>query len=127
MNTIEQFCRKHFNEPVVAARNSLGRIIGYAENDIDCYLIIKLDSGNIYWHSAVGGYVTLEGLKNQNIIKSNYTDEIWDDYYRIDYSLELNGCTKETDFLKITESGVVRNTLVCETKVLGAEPSSSDQ
>lgn len=104
MHPIEKMCRDHFNEPVLALLET-GRLIGFAEDDHDYYLIIrypKYPDGRISYHSAVGGYVFLGCLRGQDAIRSKHTDETWDDYYRIDSVLTLNGCPPAEEFIRET-------------------------
>jgi len=96
MNEIEKMCRDHFNQPVLMMDKTV-RLIGYAEDEMDCYLIVKDCQLGEYWHTAVGGYIFLDKLKEQNLVVAS-TGENWDDFYRIDNFLELNGASKEKDF-----------------------------
>jgi hypothetical protein len=95
---IRQMCLDHFNEPIITGPNEISRLIGYAEDDIDCYLIIK-NSRGIIWHTAVGGYIFLDKLKDQDIVVAK-NGEHWDDFTRLDSWLELNGCLKEETFIE---------------------------
>ncbi len=87
----------HFNEPMLSGFD-LMRVIGYGEDDRDCYLILKGRNGNIVWTTCVGGYVFLNCLKGQDKIIST-EGEVWDDFYRIDQLLSYNGAPKEEDFI----------------------------
>lgn len=93
--------RARFNQPVLTDF-SIGRIVGYAEDSCDCYIIIQYTRPTPYrervYHTMVGGYYWLDRLKGQNLVISNSGEE-WDDYYRIDNMLELNGAPKEKEFL----------------------------
>jgi hypothetical protein len=100
MNHIEEMCREHFNEPVLLGSN-LGRLIGFAEDDHDYYLIIRYPDypdGRISYHTAVGGYIFLNQLKFQDCVVST-TGEVWSDYTRMDSLLALNGSPKEEEFI----------------------------
>jgi hypothetical protein len=100
MNEIEKMCREHFNEPVLLGFE-LGRLIGFAEDDHDYYLIIrypKYPDGRLSYHTAVGGYIFLDRLKFQNCVVST-GEEVWSDYTRMDSLLTLNGAPKEPEFL----------------------------
>lgn len=99
---------EHFNEPVITGFE-IARVVGYGEDQHDCYLILKFlpeqwgAEPEYRWHTCVGGYYFLDRLRGQGYVKST-TGEDWDDFYRINNSLELNGCTKEPEFiLKIEE------------------------
>jgi hypothetical protein len=104
-NILEEF-KKHFNEPVLT-HNGVARLIGYGEDDHDCYLLLRYSIGYPYntdvngyvWHTAVGGYYWLNRLKDQNLVISRENHEHWDDLYRLDNMLELNGAPKEKEFL----------------------------
>lgn len=98
MNKFEQIARDHFNQPVLCSFE-LVRLIGYAEDDRDCYFIMKQRGGTTFWQTCVGGYIFLERLKDQDAVLST-GGEHWDDYYRADNLLELNGATKEKEFVK---------------------------
>jgi len=90
-------CEKHFNEPVLVDTEVV-RLIGYAEDKHDAYLIMKKADGSVYWHSAVGGYIFLDCLKSQGYVIST-EGEPWDDFYRLDCQLEFSSCPKEKEFL----------------------------
>lgn len=90
---------KHFNEPILMGL-TIGRCIGYAEDDEDCYLIVRDRFGVAVRHTFVGGFTYLDCLKGKHIIISKESGEEWDDYYRIDKLLELNGCPKENTFIR---------------------------
>lgn len=97
---LEQMCRDHFNEPVITMFD-VGRLVGYAEDDSDCYLIVNYPNGadrRTVWHTCVGGYTFLDRLKGQHLVIS-YKGDRWDDFYRIDSVLELNGCPKVPEFI----------------------------
>lgn len=101
MNDIEQMCRDHFNEPVLMMFE-LARLIGYAEDESDCYLIVKYPDRGVVWHSAVGGYTFLDRLKGQGFVVPTYPEfegEGWDDLIRLDNMLALNGVPKEKEFI----------------------------
>jgi hypothetical protein len=88
---------KHFNEPVLTVRG-LGRVIGYGEDEYNCYLIVQYSGGRSVWHTAVGGYFWLTRLRGQDQVTS--TDgKIWDDFTRLSDILELNGAPKQEKFL----------------------------
>lgn len=113
-NLLEE-ARKHFNEPVLISFR-LARVIGYAEDDEDCYLIYQspydgtatIDGkGPVAWCTFVGGYTWLTSLKEQGITIPNhpsYPGEIWTDYSRLDSSLALNGCPKADQFLIVKKT-----------------------
>jgi hypothetical protein len=94
--------RSRFNQPVLTS-DGVGRIVGYSEDSCDCYIIIQYPRPGVrmnsrIYHTMVGGYYWLDRLKGQNLVIS-YNGEEWDDYYRIDNMLELNGAPKEKEFL----------------------------
>src|SRR5690242_1283006 len=92
----------HFNEPVLIGFN-VCRIIGYAEDESDCYLIVQHSrdgtpthdgNGRISWCTFVGGYTYLTCLKTERQIVPKhpaFEGEVWSDYSRLDSLLELNG------------------------------------
>lgn len=101
MNDIQQMCLDHFNEPVLLSFE-LARLIGYAEDADDCYLIVKYPRKGVVWHTAVGGYIFLDKLKGQGAVVlscPSYEGEVWDDFYRLDNLLEITGVTKEKEFI----------------------------
>jgi len=89
----------HFNEPAIVGF-MLCRLIGYGETGIDCYFIFKKPRGEVFWNTCVGGYTWLNQLKGQNYVKST-SGEDWDDFFRLDNSLALNGCPKEKEFMLV--------------------------
>lgn len=84
---------EHFNEPMLAGFD-LVRCIGYGEDDSDCYVIYRRPGGEVIWHTMVGGYTFLSRLKGQGYARST-SGEDWDDLFRLDHMLALNGCPKE--------------------------------
>ena len=97
MNTIEEEFRAHLNDPVLIGFE-VGRAVGYAEDADDCYLIVHYPRRGIVWHTAVGGYIFLDGLKGQNPYDVAGV-EVHDDYTRIDSMLSINGCEKVPEFI----------------------------
>lgn len=90
-------CAKHFNEPVLIGLD-VCRLIGYAEDDFDAYLICRRPGGKLLYMTCVGGYIFLNPLKNKGYTKSA-TGEEWDDFSRLDNLLTLNDCPKEESFI----------------------------
>lgn len=105
---LEEECRAHFNEPILC-NGQLVRLIGYGEDDSDCYLIVHCPSTNgtpagIFWQTGVGGYIYLDRLKGQcEVIVSN--SEIWDDFTRLENELKLMGVPKAEEFLFKKQAG----------------------
>lgn len=98
--------KKHFNEPVIIGFN-LCRIIGYAEDDEDCYLIYKHPIKGSRWCTLVGGYTYLDSLKDQGVTIPSYPSfpgERWTDFSRLDGMLELNGAPKEKNFIVVMKT-----------------------
>jgi hypothetical protein len=101
MDALRKEVENHFNEPVLVM-SSLGRVVGYAEDDEDCYMIVRYPNPKAhsqYYVSMVGGYTYLDRLNGQNYAASPHTGEEWDDFSRLSTWLELNGCPKEEKFL----------------------------
>ena len=99
-NNLLEEAKKHFNEPILIGFD-LGRCVGYAEDNEDCYLIIRYPRPHheiLSWHTFVGGYTYLDILKGQECCKSS-TGEDWNDFTRLDSLLELNGAPKEKEFI----------------------------
>lgn len=95
---LEKMCRAHFNEPVLL-NFEVGRLVGYAEDDHDCYLIINYPNPvRTVYHTCVGGYHWLDRLRGQHLVISR-DGERWDDYYRVDHALELNGAPRVENFI----------------------------
>jgi hypothetical protein len=44
----------HFNEPIISFEEVV-RLIGYAEDERDCYFITQRMHGEIRWNTCVGG------------------------------------------------------------------------
>lgn len=92
MNHLKAEVLSHFNEPVLCGFE-LGRIIGYGEDEMDCYMIVQFRGGKIIWNTMVGGYYYLDKLKEQGKVIST-EGELWNDFTRLDNILELNGAPK---------------------------------
>ena len=77
----------HFNEPVIC-NGRLARLVGYAEDEWDCYYIVE----SLYYHlpkwyqTCVGGYTFLDVLKGHNSVVS-VAGDIWDDIFRLQSDL----------------------------------------
>lgn len=95
---LEEF-RAHFNEPILLS-DRVARLIGFGEDDQDFYLICDYPGGKRVWHTAVGGYTFLDRLKGQGFVLSTSGDE-WDDLFRLDQMLSLNGAPKAATFLEV--------------------------
>lgn len=97
--TIEERCRRHFNEPVIAM-SEVCRCVGYAEDDHDCYYVLRSTKGRHpqFWHTAAGGIIWLDRLRGQNHVRSS-TGEDWDDLTRLDSWLALNGAPRAETFI----------------------------
>lgn len=91
----------HFNEPMLSF-GVLSRCVGYGEDDMDAYVLVKQRDGKIIWNTLVGGYTFLNLLNEQNKIIST-EGELWTDLSRLDNELERNGCPKEKEFILIDE------------------------
>jgi len=107
MNKIYNMCVSHYNEPVLM-EGQVARLVGYAEDDDDYYLLVKYPFGSRYkerntWHTAVGGYIFLDKLKGQKEVVAT-TGDIWDDFTRLDSLLELNGAPKTNFFAMVSNS-----------------------
>jgi hypothetical protein len=91
-----------FNQVVLDGGGILCRVIGYSEDKYDCYVTCLHmapygEQGKIIHHSYVGGVTSLCRLKGQGYVLA-YNGEEWDDYYRLDQLLELNGAPKQKEF-----------------------------
>lgn len=89
--------KRHFNEPVLMSFD-LARVIGYGEDDEDCYIIVLYPRRGIGRCTMVGGYTFLDRLKGQNHVRST-SGEDWDDFTRLDTLLQLNGALRAEEFL----------------------------
>jgi hypothetical protein len=87
-----QEAKTHFNEPILVVFD-LCRCVGYAEDDADCYLVVRHPRRGLIWHTFVGGYTYLDALKGRNPAGE------WDDLTRLDSLLALNGAPKEPEFI----------------------------
>jgi hypothetical protein len=94
---------QHFNEPMLSSF-SVVRCIGYAEDEKDCYIIVRYPriENSVVWLTCVGGYMFLDRLKGQQEIRNAGEDrnETWDDFWRLDHWLGLNGAPQEPMFLE---------------------------
>ncbi len=105
--SIEDEFRSHFNEPVLIYHEinaPLGRVIGYAEDEMDCYLVVSHIRNphapdakpDIRWHTAVGGYIFLKPLDVPEPVGD------WTDYKRIDGHLTIAGVPPAEEWISIT-------------------------
>jgi len=113
MQKLYDEAKKHFNEPVLVGFD-LGRVVGYAEDDEDCYLIVVMPRRGRIKVSFVGGFTFLDCLRGRHEIQSLYTPEIWDDYYRVDRDLELNGAPAEKVFIEEVQEYLTDEQLLAE-------------
>lgn len=81
---------KQFNDIIISPSHDIVRIIGYAEDTYDRYIIVRDSNGKDYWMSMAILYFP---LKNKI-----------DDYDILDKSLDLNKCKKSQYFIFIDES-----------------------
>jgi len=96
---LEQMCRDHFNEPVLVGLE-VARLVGYAEDEHDCYLILNYPRpARTVYHTCVGGYHWLDRLRGQHLVISR-DGERWDDFYRIDSTLTMGGAPKAEEFIR---------------------------
>lgn len=108
-------CLDHFNEPVLMMFE-LARLIGFGDDGDDYYLIVKYPkhpSGKIVWHTAVGGYIFLDKLKDQRLTVPSHPTfygEIWSDLSRLDNMLTLNGVPREEKFIVEVKTGGLYDT-----------------
>lgn len=101
-DTIREMCERHFNEPIIC-ESEVVRLIGYGQTARDCYLIcsrMRSQGGYsaVFWHTAVGGYMFLDLLKDQGRVTSTEGKK-WNDFTRIDSLLALNGAPRVDDFI----------------------------
>jgi hypothetical protein len=98
MSPVEKMCRDHFNEPVLTY-DKVGRVVGYAEDAMDCYIVIDYPDpdGRVY-HTCVGGYIFLDNLKKQSIVHA-HNGELWNDFTRLDNFLAMNGAPQAEEFV----------------------------
>lgn len=97
---MEAYCeeiKQHFNEPVLMGFE-LARVIGYGEDDEDCYLIVQYPRRGVCRSTMVGGYTFLDRLKGQNYVRSTGGED-WDDFTRLDSLLHYNGVPRAEEFL----------------------------
>lgn len=104
MPNLYQEAKEHFNEPILLHLEVV-RLIGYAEDGEDCYIIVRsTGKRETFWSSCVGWFIPLRSLKEQGVVIPNhpsYEGEVWTDYSRIDSWLELNGAPKAEEFLVV--------------------------
>ena len=93
--------RAHFNEPVLIGFG-LCRVVGYAEDHEDCYLLVRDPRLGVRRCSMVGGYVFLDLLKQECVVKPlnpSFDGEEWSGFSRLDTLLELNGAPRQSEFI----------------------------
>lgn len=86
-------CLKRFNDPVLVGL-SVERLIGYAEDEYDCYLVLRRADGERYWHTCVGGYTFLDALKIVDVVQGKG----WNALTRLDTNLTCARCPQEKTF-----------------------------
>lgn len=91
-----QTAKDHFNKPMMSGME-LCRCVGYAEDEEDCYLIVKRPYKDLLWISMVGGYFF-------------FTNDTGSDYCRIDRLLEYNGAPKVQEMIVIDNTEKVVTT-----------------
>lgn len=98
--------RSRFNEPVLTTRLEVARCIGYAEDDCDCYIILRYPTKGgtprVVWSTMVGGYYWLTALQAQN--RHKHEGQLWHDLRRLDEDLSRNGVAREDVFKVIPYS-----------------------
>lgn len=60
--SFEEFIDKYkhlFNKLVIAFDCKIHRLLGFAEDELDYYFILKDRSGKEIWHTAVGGIIDI--------------------------------------------------------------------
>lgn len=100
---IWDWCYEHFNQPILSSW-SVVRCLGYAETDMDCYVVVQCPHRGVYWNTGVGGYISLSRLKGQEYVRST-SGEDWDDHYRLSHQLELNGVPLAEKFTSCFQDG----------------------
>jgi hypothetical protein len=77
----------HFNEPVICC-GRLARLVGYAEDEMDCYFIMESKHFHMpkWYQTCVGGYTFLDCLRGANQVTA-HNGEIWDDITRLQCDL----------------------------------------
>lgn len=95
-----EMAKAHFNEPIISF-GEVVRLIGYGEDERDCYLITQRMHGEIRWNTCVGGYTFLDRLAGQGRTVPSAADAggVWDDLWRLDNGLHLNGAPRRDTFL----------------------------
>jgi len=78
------------NQIVIACDDKLARVVGYAEDFCDCYLVVRSLWGKTRWTTAVGWCIPLKGSISDH------------DYDRTESVFALNDCppTEKMMFIK---------------------------
>jgi hypothetical protein len=94
---------QHFNEPILV-HGELGRLVGYREDQMDCYLIVSFPrKAKVTYCTCVGGYTFLDSLKSQREVVA-HNGEIWNSFTRLDSDLASLGVQKADRFTFETNS-----------------------
>lgn len=96
--SILNMCKQHFNELVLCG-TELGRLIGFAEDDDDYYLVVlfpSIENKKQIWISACTPYVFLDCLKQQT-----YDDNDFTQYDYLNRLLILNNAAPEEKFVEL--------------------------
>lgn len=92
---------EHFNEPVIDMFKVV-RLVGWGQDEYDCFYIYRAPFGKQYASSAVGAFIPLRQLKSQDTpdgIRHAMADPARDDFDQLDKWLEINGAPKAEAFI----------------------------
>ena len=71
-------CRSVFNDIGLWADADICRLIGYAEDDDDCYYILLFPNRGTIWSSMVGPFVSLKGCYRRYEQLESQMTNLWD-------------------------------------------------
>ena len=117
--------RVHFNEPVVDMF-SVVRLIGWGQDEDDCYYIyLRHGAGQVYRSSAVGGFIALTPLKQAQSpdgLRHALEDPACDDFDQLDKWLALNGAPR-ADVFRLEDRSIMSTRVTPAKEMIDANQS----
>ena len=98
-NDVLEECQKHFNEIGLFGDMDMCRLIGYAEDEYDCYYktmhpSILGDEPKIVYESAVGAWETMKGIYPRYEALEHQFSKVWNCPEQKEFANDWIGETK---------------------------------
>ncbi len=84
-------CRLLFNEIGLYCDSDICRLIGYAEDDEDCYYLLMYPGGMLHYSSMVGPFESLKGTYKRYQQLEKLMTESWDCPPYINFVVKIEG------------------------------------